>query len=133
MLALTVRQIMGKGLTALRGYDHLAARLQQSSDDLERIRQAALAVDPDGLDGLAAANPELLLKVARENCELAQTMTAFLRQYTQIWEGEQFIEDLVELVAEVLTDQPALHELILTGLQNLQKRHGGVLSQGQRQ
>jgi hypothetical protein len=87
MLALTVRQIMGKGLTALRGYEHLAARLQQASDDLERIRQAALVLDPDGLDGLAAGNPELLLKVARENRELVQTMTAFVRQYTQIWKA----------------------------------------------
>jgi hypothetical protein len=124
-IRLTGAQLMAQGRTALRGYQMVAERLQQASDDIERIRQCALIEDPEGVKGLAASDPQLLISAVKLEHDNAQRLTAFLVQITKLQDSEEFVQAVVAVIETELADVPEHRERVAAGLERILERYQG--------
>jgi hypothetical protein len=122
----TELQVREQGVEAVKLAKLLTVRLQQNSDDIERMWWAAVSSDPDGVRGYSADDPKLLAKVVQARQQQMGLELAVLREANRIHESADYADAVLDLVASTLADQPGLRDQLLEGLSNIQLRLGVV-------
>jgi hypothetical protein len=122
----TPTQLMAQGRSALRGHQVVAARLQQAAEDIDRLRQCALAPDPTGVNGLAVRDPQLLAGAVKLQHDNAHALTGFLGQVTKLQESQEFAQEIAIAIETELADVPDHRERVIARLEQIVERYQGA-------
>ena len=118
-------QIMAGGGLALTGFVELARMLKNGPADLELVRQAALADDPDGA-GKFAIDPELLLKAIRAQSDWVDKVERLSARFASVFATTEFAEGVVQLITVNLAHLPEERDATLQDLNDLVRQLGGL-------
>ncbi|MBU1374929.1 MAG: hypothetical protein KKE02_17940 [Alphaproteobacteria bacterium] len=122
---LTPDQVMAGGGIALAGWSELTELLREGPHDIELVRRAAFAPDPEGR-GDILLNPELLLKANKALRAWVEGISKLSASYTSLFREREFAERLVELMTTQLADDPPRLSAMLEGLNHLIGDMGGM-------
>ena len=96
---------MAGGGLALTGFAELARMLTNAPADIEIVRQAALADNPDGL-GKFAIDPELLLKAIKAQSDWVDSVERLSARFASVFATREFAEGVVQLISVNLAHLP---------------------------